>query len=509
MTRAHITVNPAHTLGTVDRRLFGTFVEHMGRCVYTGVYEPSHPAADEDGFRQDVLALTHELGATLVRYPGGNFVSGYRWEDGVGPRDARPVRRDLAWHALETNEIGINEFALWATKAGLELMYAFNLGTRGLQEALDAFEYLNHPQGTTLSDLRRAHGFEAPHGIRLFCLGNEIDGPWQLGHKPAHEYGALAAEIAKGLRAADPDVELVVCGSSTSAMPTFGEWELTVLELTYDEVDYISAHAYYEQKDDDLASFLASAEDMEHVITTVASIADQVGQRRGSAKRINISFDEWNVWYSSRYHGQPRPTTWEIAPRTIEDEYSVADAVVVGSLLITLLKHSDRVRIACMAQLVNVIAPIMTEPGGDAWRQTTFFPFSLTAQHARGNVIRCEVTSESHQTIQHGSVPDVVAVATHNPADDSAAIFLVNRNATSPVRVSVDLSSMPGLKVSEALVLHDPDPYASNSPTHPNRVVPLLLEGVQQNGSQLVVELPPASWSMVRLAALEPSVLPD
>lgn len=507
MTRATITLDPTHTLGVVDRRLFGTFVEHMGRCVYTGIYEPGHPLADHDGFRQDVLSLTRELGATLVRYPGGNFVSGYRWEDGVGPRDARPVRRDLAWHALETNQIGINEFARWASNAGLELMYAFNLGTRGLQEALDVFEYLNHPQGTHLADLRRTHGVEAPHGIRLFCLGNEIDGPWQLGHKSAHDYGALAAEVAKGLKAADPDVELVVCGSSTSAMPTFGQWEATVLELTYDEVDYISAHAYYEEKDGDLGSFLASAEDMEHVITTVTSIADEVGRRRGSDKRVNISFDEWNVWYSSRYHGQPRPTTWEVAPRTIEDEYSVADAVVVGSLLITLLKHSDRVRIACMAQLVNVIAPIMTEPGGHAWRQTTFYPFSLTAQHARGNVIHCDIISDSHHTAQHGSVADVVAVATHNPIDGSAAIFLVNRNTTDSARVAVDLSSMSTLEVCEAIVLHDPDPYASNSATHPNRVEPRIMETLERTESHLVVELPPVSWSMVRLSAQAPPVL--
>jgi alpha-N-arabinofuranosidase len=485
--------------------LFGTFVEHMGRCVYTGIYEPSHSDADEDGFRRDVLALTHELGATLVRYPGGNFVSGYRWEDGVGPRDARPVRRDLAWHALETNQIGVNEFAQWAAKAGLELMYAFNLGTRGLQEALDAFEYLNHPQGTHLADLRREHGIEAPHGIKLFCLGNEIDGPWQLGHKSALEYGALAAEVAKGLRAADPEVELVVCGSSTSTLPTFGEWEASVLELTYDEVDYISAHAYYEEKDGDLASFLASAEDMEHVITTVTSIADEVGARRGSNKQIGISFDEWNVWYSSRYHGKPRPTTWEIAPRTIEDEYSVADAVVVGSLLITLLRHSDRVHIACMAQLVNVIAPIMTEPGGHAWRQTTFYPFSLTAHHARGQVIRCTVTSESHETTEHGSVADVIAVATHDPMDDTTAIFLVNRSTTTSDRVAVDLSAMPALTVSEAIVLHDSDPYASNSSTRPDRVVPQRLEAVEHIGSQLVVDLPAVSWSMVRLSPLDHS----
>ncbi len=375
---ARVVVDPAAQVAPVKRRLFGSFVEHLGRCVYTGIYEPGHPTADEDGFRGDVLALTQELGVSVVRYPGGNFVSNYRWEDGVGPREHRPVRRDLAWRTIETNEIGVDEFIKWTGRAGVEPMLAVNLGTRGIAEALDLLEYADHPAGTTLSEQRVANGAPDPHGVRLWCLGNELDGPWQTGHKTAAEYGRLAAETARAMRQAEPDLELVACGSSHSSMPTFGSWEATVLEEAYDVVDYISLHAYYEEHDGDPGSFLASAVDMDRFIDAVTATADYVRAKLGASKRIDLSFDEWNVWYLSRFqHDGPEPG-WPVAPRLIEDRYSVTDAVVVGNLLIALLRHADRVAVACLAQLVNVIAPMMTEPGGPAWRQTTFHPFAAT-----------------------------------------------------------------------------------------------------------------------------------
>ena len=298
---ARVVIDPAAQVAPVKRRLFGSFVEHLGRCVYTGIYEPGHPTADEDGFRGDVLALTQELGVSVVRYPGGNFVSNYRWEDGVGPRDRRPVRRDLAWRTIETNEVGVDEFIKWAGRAGVEPMLAVNLGTRGVAEALDLLEYANHPAGTTLSDQRVANGAPDPHAVRLWCLGNELDGPWQTGHKTAAEYGRLAAETARAMRQAEPDLELVACGSSHSSMPTFGSWEATVLEEAYDVVDYISLHAYYEEHDGDPGSFLASAVDMDRFIDAVTATADHVRAKLGASKRIDLSFDEWNVWYLSRF----------------------------------------------------------------------------------------------------------------------------------------------------------------------------------------------------------------
>ncbi|MFC7595458.1 alpha-N-arabinofuranosidase [Terrabacter sp. GCM10028922] len=504
MSSASLRLHPDFTIAPVNRRTFGSFVEHMGRCVYTGIYEPDHPTADADGFREDVLALTRELGVSVVRYPGGNFVSGYRWEDGIGPVTQRPVRRDLAWHGLETNEVGIDEFARWAAKADVEIMYALNLGTRGVQEALDVHEYLNHPEGTHFAELRRSNGAKEPHGIRMFCLGNEMDGPWQTGHKTAHEYGRLAAEVARALRSAEPDLELVACGSSSSAMPTFGAWEATVLELAYEQVDAISAHAYYEEHDGDLGSFLASAVDMDHFVDSVVATADSVGARLKSRKRINISFDEWNVWYLSRFENAERPTDWAVAQPVIEDHYNAADAVVVGNLLISLLRHSDRVTAACQAQLVNVIAPIMTEPGGRAWRQTIFHPFALTSRLARGNVLRVEPQSPTYDTQRFGDVPVLDAVATHDPQSGGVTVFAVNRDVTGPVDLTVALSDLGSLAVLEAWTVGGDDPYARNTADDPDRVRPEAMGSATVAGDTLTASLPPVSWCAIRLGPATP-----
>ena len=500
MLSANLTLDPAFTIAPVSRRTFGSFVEHMGRCVYTGIYEPLHPTADADGFRRDVLELTRELGVSVVRYPGGNFVSGYRWEDGIGPVADRPVRRDLAWHSLETNEVGIDEFARWAGKAGVEIMYALNLGTRGVQEALDVQEYLNHPDRTRLAELRRANGHPEPYGVRMFCLGNELDGPWQTGHKTAREYGRLAAETARALRSAEPWLELVACGSSGSEMPTFAAWEAEVLELTYDVVDYISAHAYYEPVDGDLGSFLASAVDMDHFVDSVVATADSVGAKLKSKKRLKISFDEWNVWYLSQLEAN-RETEWRVAPRVIEDCYNVADAVVVGNLLISLLRHSDRVTAACQAQLVNVIAPIRTEPGGPAWRQTIFHPFAITSRLARGEVLRVETRAPSYETAKFGEVPVVDAVATHDAETGEVTVFVVNRDVAEAVDLTVPLGGFrPGLRVAESWTLADDDLSAANTADHPDRVVPRPSEGVAVTDGALRATLPPVSWTAIRLA---------
>ncbi len=433
---ARLVVDDDFEVAPVNNRLFGSFVEHLGRCVYTGIYEPDHPTADEHGFRKDVIDLVKELGATTIRYPGGNFVSGYRWEDGIGPKQERPRRLDLAWHSTETNEFGLHEMAEWLeATGGNELMEAVNLGTRGLQEALDLLEYANVPGGTELSERRRANGADKPFDIRMWCLGNEMDGPWQLGHKSAEDYGMLAASVAAGMRQIDPDVELVVCGSSAHGMPTFGKWEQTVLEKTYENVNFVSCHAYYQPffKEDgtrDMASFLASGVDMDGFIKDVAATIDATKAHLKSAHDVYISFDEWNVWYQGE---EPSKTpegigNWPVAPRLLEDIYTAADAVVFGDLMITLLKNADRVRAASLAQLVNVIAPIMTEPGGPAWRQTTFHPFSVTARLAKGGtVLEPKLSAGTVDTPRYGEVDGVNAVAVRC-ADGSLAVFAVNRS---------------------------------------------------------------------------------
>ncbi|MET7697615.1 alpha-N-arabinofuranosidase [Streptomyces sp. NPDC005485] len=498
MPRAHIELDRRAVIAPVRRRTFGSFVEHLGRCVYTGLYEPEHPSANDEGFRMDVVALVRELGSTTIRYPGGNFVSGFRWEDSVGPRDKRPVRRDLAWHSLESNQVGLDEFARWLKLTDSELMLAVNLGTRGIQPALDLLEYANHPSGTALSDLRIANGTPKPHNVRMWCLGNEMDGPWQTGFLAADDYGKLAARTAGAMKMADKELELVVCGSSNSGMPTFGDWERTVLEHTYDHVDYVSCHAYYQEYDGDLGSFLASATDMDYFIDTVVATADHVGYKKRSNKKINISFDEWNVWYQKEHAESDEVNDeWRHAPRQLEDVYSVADAVVVGNLLMTLLKHSDRVTSASIAQLVNVIAPIMTEPGGPAWRQTTFHPFSITSRLASGEVIRPLIQAPVYDTARHGEASVIDAVATAD--EDRAAVFLVNRDLHEPAQVTIDVRSLGSTHVTEAVTLADADVYAKNTLTEQNRVTPAPNTTAKLADGVLTVELPPVSWTAIAL----------
>jgi len=499
--RAHATVRPDAVIGDIDRRLFGSFVEHLGRCVYDGIYEPGHETADADGFREDVLALVRELGVSTVRYPGGNFVSGYRWEDGVGPREQRPKRVDLAWHSLETNEVGLNEFARWVEKSGTELMLAVNLGTRGVQEALDLYEYTNIRGGTTLSDLRVSHGSAEPHAVTMWCLGNEMDGPWQLGHRNADDYGKIAAQTARGLKQFDPSLQLVACGSSARDMPTFGTWERTVLEHCYDDVDYISCHAYYNLKKGDLAGFLASPVDMDLFIAEVGQAIDEVRASKGSDHEVRISFDEWNVWDIERYHDEDKvtdPQVWPVAPRLLEDSYTVTDAVVVGGLLMSLLRNVDRVAAASLAQLVNVIAPIMTEPKGPAWRQTTFFPFATASRLASGQTVSVDVDAPTYDAGKLGSVPLVDVVVTRG--DHGAVVFATNRSTTESASVEVDLAGIAQSRVDEAWLLADDDIMARNTLDDPDRVGLRALDSAVIDGGVLRFELPPVSWAAVSVS---------
>ncbi|MGW2339920.1 arabinosylfuranosidase ArfA [Streptomyces sp. NPDC001661] len=500
MRTARFTLDPAFTVGTVNPRLFGSFVEHLGRCVYTGIHEPGHEHADESGLRTDVLELVRELGVTTIRYPGGNFVSGFKWEDSVGPVEDRPARLDLAWRTTESNRFGLSEYIAFLRKLGpqAEPMMALNLGTRGVAEAMELQEYANHPAGTALSDLRVEHGDKDPFGIRLWCLGNELDGPWQTGHKTAEEYGRIAAETARAMRQIDPDVELVACGSSSQAMPTFAEWEATVLAETYDLVDYISLHAYYQEHDGDRDSFLASAVDMESFIENVVATCDHVGARLKSPKKINLSFDEWNVWYQSRSHSQVAALDWPEAPRLLEDIYTVTDAVVFGSLLIALLRHADRVTVACLAQLVNVIAPIMTEPGGPAWRQTTFYPFAAASKYGRGEVLDVRVSGPTYDTARHGTA-DLLHATAVRADDGTVTVFAVNRSQTETLPLEVALNGLALDRVVEHTALSDADPDARNTLTEPERVVPHTVSDTTVEATTLKASLAPLSWNVIRL----------
>ncbi len=489
------TIDPAFVVADVPKRLFGSFVEHMGRCVYGGIFEPGHPEADVDGLRLDVLKLTRELGVSMIRYPGGNFVSGYRWEDGVGPVAERASRLDLAWRSVEPNTFGLNEFMGWAQNAGIEPMMAVNLGTRGIEDACNLLEYTNFRGGTRYSDLRIAHGVPNPYGIKLWCLGNEMDGPWQLGQKSATEYGRLAAETGKAMRLIDPSIELVACGSSNEDMPTFGAWEAQVLDEAYDVVDYVSLHAYFGQKGGDRVGFLGSAERMDRFIEGVIATADHIGAKRRSRKKLKLAFDEWNLWHQQ---DDSAPPEWQVAPRLIEDEYTTEDAVVLGNLLMSLLRHGDRVDAACLAQLVNVIAPIRSEPGVPAWRQTIFHPFALTARYAQGQVLRVEPSGPTLHSENEGDVAAVDVVATHDPETGDLTVIAVNRDDAQAGDLQLRLAGTD-LVVEEHVVLGGTDLQATNTQAEPDRVTPRTSTDHVLDGTRLSVKLPPVSWTMIRL----------
>ena len=464
-----ISLDKQNVISEIDNRIYGSFIEHLGRAVYGGIYQPGHETADDMGFRKDVLEYVSQLKVPIVRYPGGNFVSGYNWEDGIGPKENRPHKLDLAWQTIETNEVGIDEFQEWAKRAGSEVMMAVNLGTRGADDARNIVEYCNLDIDTYYSQLRRKNGFEKPFGIKLWCLGNEMDGPWQICAKTPMEYARTACEAAKLMKWVDPSIELVACGSAHMFMPTFGEWERTVLRECYDHIDYISLHNYYGNHDDNTPKYLAQAVNMDKFIKIVEGICDEVKAEKGSDKTVNLSFDEWNIWFHS--NEQDKETErYVVAPRLLEDIYNFEDALVVGSLLITLINNSDRVKIACLAQLVNVIAPIMTEDNG-CWLQTIFYPYMHASVFGRGTALNVNVDCGTYDADELKDVPYVTAAAVDN-GNGELTVFAMNRSLDEDAVVDADLAGFEGYTLQEHIELNCDDFKAVNSLENPDNVVP-------------------------------------
>ncbi|MCR2807962.1 arabinosylfuranosidase ArfA [Paenibacillus soyae] len=497
--QAKMTIDKDFVIGEVDERIYGSFIEHLGRAVYGGIYETDHPTADEQGFRGDVLSLVKELQVPIVRYPGGNFVSGYNWEDGVGPVDKRPRRLELAWRTVEPNWIGFNEFMDWCRKAGTDAMMAVNLGTRGIDDARNLIEYSNHPSGSYWSDLRRSHGYEKPHNVKTWCLGNEMDGPWQIGNKTSVEYGRLANEAGKAMKWVDPSIELVACGSSARTMPTFPDWEATVLDLTYDTADYISIHQYYGNPKKDTPNFLAQSVGMDSFINTVIATCDYVQAKKRSKKQMLLSFDEWNVWFHSNEQDR-KLEPWTIAPPQLEDVYTHEDALVVGCMLISLLKRADRVKMACLAQLVNVIAPIMTRNGGPAWKQTIFYPFLHASVYGRGKVLVPLVKSPKYDSSEYTDVPYLEAIAVYREEQEEVTIFAVNRHTDEALPLDIDLRSFGAGSIVEHVVLEHEDLKATNTEEFPDRVKPHSAgNAVWSDNGHIEATLAKASWNVIRL----------
>ncbi len=498
MEKIRIVIDKDFIVGKIDKRLFGSFVEHMGRVVYSGIYEPEHPTADENGFRQDVANLAIEMGVNIVRYPGGNFVSNYNWMDGVGPREHRPRKRDLAWKSIETNEVGIDEFMKWATKYNMEPIMAVNLGTKGLEEAVALLEYCNSETGSYYSDLRANYGHEKPYNIKTWCLGNEMDGEWQLGHKTASEYGRLAHEVGKAMKLVDPSIELVVCGSSMSRNATFGDWEREVLSKAYNEVDYVSLHQYYDGQDKGPKFFLARSLDMERYIELVCGIADLEKKKHNSNKTLYICFDEWGVWSTPDYEVQKwvDEHPWQFAPPLGEQIYSMEDALLFASMLMALIRKCDRVKVGCQSLLANISACIMTEKGGDCWKQPIYYPFQMLANNAKGIVFETKYSGKTYSCEDFEKVPVVDSLVTYDEPEKEMVIFCVNRSDSSET-VSICANGLTFDSVVESIVLQSDDIKKNNFNNH-NEVIPEEFNNYILTKNTVELSLKPYSFLMVR-----------
>ena len=509
-----VVIDSGRQISPIDRNLFGSFLEQLGRAIYEGIYEPGSKFADANGFRTDVLKEIRDLGVPIIRYPGGNFVSGYHWLDGVGPKDKRPAVLDRAWNTLETNQFGTNEFITWARQVGTEPLFGLNFGTGTAEDAAALLEYCNVEKGTKWSDLRRSHGYEQPHNVKYWCVGNEMDGPWQIGHIPAREYGLKATDAARQMRNVDPNIKLIACGSSGPFMPTYIEWDRTVLEQCYDVVDGISLHRYWgntEETNKDSQTYMAMNLAMDRQIQEIISVCDTVRAQKRSGKQLFLSFDEWNVWYRARggdaVNGHAKP-----APHLLEEPYNLEDALLVGGLINSLIRHSDRVKVACLAQLVNVIAPIMTNSNG-ILRQTIYYPYAWALQYARGSALSVMPEGPGYRVdklgmpIENGGLPvpgfgQVAYVdisATLDAEKKTATLFLFNRDIEKPQDVEVVWRDVTPSAVTAFQTITGPDLKALNTFEQPNKVAPQKLENPKV-GSRMSVKLPAHSYSVLTLA---------
>jgi alpha-N-arabinofuranosidase len=485
------------TLAPVHREVFGSFLEHLGRAIYEGIYDPQSKLSDSNGFRKDVLEEIKKLGVPIIRYPGGNFVSGYNWLDGIGPKTSRPAVLDKAWNSMNSNEFGTDEFLAWCRLVGTEPLLGLNLGTGTAEQAAALVEYCNLEKGTRWSDLRRKNGTAEPYKVQKWCLGNEMDGPWQIGHMTAAEYGLKAEDAARQMRYVDPSLKLVACGSSGPGMPTYLEWDREVLEQCYEYVDAISLHRYFtnaEETGRDSSKFLAMNLSMERQIDEVAAVCDMVRGHKRSPKKLWLSFDEWNVWYRERT-GDAVNGHRQNAPHLLEEVYNLEDALLVGGLINSLIRKAERVQLACLAQLVNVIAPIMTSANG-LLRQTIYYPYSWALEFARGSALELLVESSTYDVSGMGAVNYVDAAGTCQSDTGKIALFLLNRDLAKPHQVEIVWEGTSP-RAGDAVVLTGSDLKATNTFDAPSRVVPQKAEKPSSTPGRSILELPPRSYTVV------------
>src|SRR5215469_14236105 len=501
-TTTKVYVDSRRQVGAIEKNLYGSFLEHLGRAIYEGIYDPGSRLSDSNGFRKDVIAEIKELGVPIIRYPGGNFVSGYNWLDGVGPKQDRPRVLDKAWNSMNSNQFGTNEFMAWAKAVGTEPLMGLNLGTGTPEQAAALVEYCNVDSGTKWSELRRKHGFAEPYKAKHWCLGNEMDGPWQIGHMTATEYGMKAQDAARQMRLVDPSVQLIACGSSTPFMPTYLEWDRQVLEECYEYVDGLSLHRYFENTAKttgaDSAKFLAMNLSMDRQIAETLAVCDLVRGHKRSPKSLWLSFDEWNVWYRQRTGDAVNGHRQE-APHLLEEVYNLEDALLVGGLVNTLVRNTDRVKLGCLAQLVNVIAPIMTN-GSGLFRQTIYYPYNWALHMAWGDALNVLAEAPEYEVSGMGRVPYLDVVATFSKEKGNASVFILNRDLERAHQIDLVWEDTAPTRVISASVLTGSDLKAVNSFGSPKTVVPTEFSKPSTSGGHTKFEVPARSYTVLQWA---------
>ena len=486
--RARIKIDTERVIGDIDPKIYGNFTEHLGRCIEGGIFEEGSQLSDSDGFRRDVLEAARNLDVTLLRWPGGNFSSNYHWMDGIGPRDQRPRRIEMAWGTVEDNRFGTHEFLTYVQKLGAEPYICANLGTGTWTEAQRWVEYCNSSEDTAITRLRKKNGRAEPWKVTYWGLGNEMDGPWQMGHRTAEDYGKFALEAAKLMKWTDPRIKLVAAGSSNyGPNADWIGWNRTVLDYLKHHVDYLSLHLYVGNPENNFGEFLASSVELGDRIHTAAGLIDAALSGQPSGHRIYIAWDEWNVWYRARgdkEHGR----------HILEERYDLEDALVVATFLNTFVNHAHVVKIANMAQLVNVIAPIFTNEKG-LFLQTIYYPLQLFANHSKGKSLELFVDCPRYASKRFGEVPYLDASAAYD--NGTLVLNVVNRHPDQAVPAEVLAEDKKFSGEIEVQEVNGPDIKAEND--FGVTRVRAVARSASARENRLDYSFPPHSYTMLKV----------
>ena len=490
MKTIKISCNKDYVIGRIDNRIYGSLLEHMGRVVYTGIYDENSENINEYNFRTDVIEAIQKAGITTIRYPGGNFVSTYEWEDGVGAIERRPSRLDLAWRSIETNRFGTDEFMKWSKLTNTQPLVAVNLGTRGIQDAINYIEYCNIKGGSKYSQMRINNGIVEPYDIKMWCLGNEMDGKWQIGHKTAHEYGRLAAETSKAMKVVDPSIETVLCGSSLNTMETYPDWELQVLDDAYEYVDYISLHQYFGGQEKGTEAFLRQADEIDQYVDIVNSIIKYTKAKKKANNNVYISLDEWGVWThaSSETVKESEALRWSQAPAISEMIYTFEDSLLFAGMLMSIINNCNIVKIACQALVTNISSMIMTDKNGEMWLQTIYYPFSLMAKHGKGIVLDTRDTDIDNL---------LSSVLIYNKENNEIVAFILNRS-NEDIDLEMDCAGFLPLEIKEQIILKSDDLKVTNKYNH-DSVKPKQRNDAIIKNDIICTRIEKFSWNLIQI----------